>query len=180
MQYRRDYTNGATYFFTVVLFRRRHLFVDGQIIDLLRKAFKAEMTRRPFDIEAIVVMPDHIHTIWKLPDDDSDYSTRWRNIKRYFTAAVADKYNFEVSAARQHKKEQAIWQRRFWEYRIKDEEDFIRCVEYIHYNPVKHGYVINPADWKYSSIHKYISQGFVAANWGSGITVSEDNDIFRE
>ena len=125
----------------------------------MRQAFKDEMVRRPFMIDAIVILPDHIHSLWTLPKDDADYSIRWRNIKRAFTQQIAPDDRPAVFASRRHKGEQAIWQRRFWEHRIRDDEDYSHHVDYIHYNPVKHGYVKRPVDWAYSSIHRYIRQG---------------------
>ncbi|MBY0455158.1 MAG: transposase [Burkholderiaceae bacterium] len=154
MQYRRDQTQGGTYFFTVVMLRRWPWFNDARYVANLRQAFTDEIKRRPFKIDAIVVMPDHIHAIWTLPEGDSDYSTRWQHIKREFTKMVPDEERPAVRGSRADKKEQAIWQRRFWEHRIRDEVDFATHVQYIHYNPVKHGYVERPEDWPYSSIHR--------------------------
>ena len=113
MQYRRDYTQGASYFFTVVAFQRAPLFSKPDAVAILRAAFHAEMVRRPFTIDAIVIMPDHIHTIWTLPPNDADYSIRWRNIKRAFTASIPQEQRPIVFASRRQKQEQAIWQRRF-------------------------------------------------------------------
>ena len=175
MQYRRDYTQGASYFFTVVTFRRVKFLQSVEAVNFMRQAFKDEMTRRPFIIDAIVIMPDHIHSVWTLPDGDADYSMRWRNIKRAFTQHITPEQRPAVYASRQHKGEQAIWQRRFWEHRIRDEDDFARHVDYIHYNPVKHGYVKHPTDWAYSSIHRYIRQGVLPATWGSDAIVMPDS-----
>jgi len=169
MRYRRDYTSGATYFFTVVVFQRRPLFDDPARVEQLRAAFQAEMVRRPFYIDAMVVMPDHLHAIWTMPPGEAKYSIRWRNIKRSLTWNIEPENRPAVSSRRRHKKEQAIWQPRFWEHRIRDETDYARHVDYIHYNPVKHGYVRRPVDWPYSSIHRYIRQGVLSADWGCGI-----------
>lgn len=166
MQYRRDYSQGAAYFFTVVTFMRQPLFNRPQSVESLRIATRLEMERRPFVIDAIVIMPDHIHAIWTLPTDDADYSIRWRNIKRAFTAGIPEHQRPNAHGSRQRKQEQAIWQRRFWEHRIRDERDFARHVDYIHYNPVKHGFVQRPIDWPYSSIHRYVRQGVLPADWG--------------
>lgn len=124
------------------------------------------MVRRPFVVDAITIMPDHLHAIWSLPEGDADYPMRWRNIKRAFTARIPPAERPVVFASRQRKGEQAIWQRRFWEHRIRDDEDFGRHVDYIHYNPVRHGYVTCPVEWPYSSIHRYIRQFVLAPNWG--------------
>jgi len=146
MQYRRDCSLGATYFFTVVTFRRAPLFKRAEAVTALRTAICDEKLRRPFSIDAIVIMPDHIHPILTLPPDDANYSMRWRNIKRAFTATIPAAQRPAVFASRQRKKEQAIWQRRFWEHRIRDGRDFEHHVDYIHYNPVKHGYVSKAVD----------------------------------
>lgn len=174
MQYRRDLTTGATYFFTVVTCRRSRLFAQGENIEQLRAAFRDEKARRPFHIDAIVILPDHIHAIWTLPPGDADYSMRWRNIKRSFTATIPPERRPGIFASRKHKKEQAIWQRRFWEHRIRDERDFENHVNYIHFNPVKHGYVSRPVDWPHSSIHRYIRQGMLTPDWGASPIVMPD------
>jgi len=175
VKYRRDYTAGATYFFTLATQGRTPWFGSAERVANLRSAFRAERKRRPFEIDAIVILPDHLHAIWTLPAGDSDYSIRWRNIKRAFTDTVLPEQRPAVPASRAHKGEQAIWQRRFWEHRIRDETDFARHVDYIHYNPVKHGHVTRPADWPHGSIHRYIRAGILPADWGSDdITVPDD------
>lgn len=156
MQYRRDKTHSATYFFTVVRYRRMPFLKSPAAIDALREAFRNEMTRRPFSIDAIVILPDHIHTIWTLPPDDANYSMRWRNVKRAFTTIISPEQLPAIFDSRRKKHKQAIWQRRFWEHPIRDERDFNHHVDYIHYNPVKHGYCDKPLDWAHSSIHRYI------------------------
>lgn len=173
MRYRRDYTAGATYFFTVVVFRRKPLFADPVRVAQLRAAFQAEMARRPFYIDAMVVMPDHLHAIWTMPPGDSKYSIRWRNIKRSLTWAIEPENRPTASARRRHKGEQAIWQPRFWEHRLRDDTDDARHIDYIHYNPVKHGYVKRPVDWPHSSIHRYIRQGILSAQWGASIELPD-------
>ena len=169
MQYRRDYTEGATYFFTGVVFRRAPLFGDPVRIAQLRAVFQAEMARRRFYIDAIVILPDHFHAVWTLPPRDSKYSIRWRNIKSALTRKIEAGQRPAVSDRRRRKKEQAIWQPCFWEHRIRDEKDYAHHIDYIHYNPVKHGMVSSPADWPYSSIHRYIRQGILTADWGRGV-----------
>lgn len=144
MQYRRAKTPGATYFFTVVTYNRQHLFKTDEIIQLLRQAFHTVKQRYPFEIDAIVLLPDHLHCLWTLPDADADFSTRWRLIKTYFSRYRPEDYKRQCSLARLKKKEQAIWQRRFWEHQIRDERDFRRHVDYIHYNPVSHQLVNAP------------------------------------
>ncbi|WP_192499105.1 REP-associated tyrosine transposase [Skermanella pratensis] len=153
MEYRRDRTPGGTYFFTVVTYGRP-LFEDPAAVELLRGAFRIVMSHRPFQIGASVVLPDHLHMIWTLPEGDSDYSMRWNAIKGRFTALLPSHLRPDPSKARTRRDEQAVWQRRFWEHRVRDEADYERCVAYINGNPVKHGLVSAPADWPHSSIHR--------------------------
>lgn len=128
--YAKAETHGATYFFTVVTLRREPWFANDAAVGQLRKAFRAEMVRRPFVIDAIVIMPDHIHAVWSFPVGDADYPIRWRNIKRAFTECIPPDQRPAVFASRQRKGEQAIWQRRYWEHRIRDERDFAQHVDY--------------------------------------------------
>jgi putative transposase len=123
-------------------------------IDLLRQAIKTTKAAHPFTINAMVVLPDHIHALWTLPEGDSDYSVRWMLIKRHFSMALPKIEDIKITRLR--KRERGIWQRRFWEHLIRDEQDFLNHAEYIHQNPVKHGYVNNAQDWPYSSIHKHL------------------------
>ena len=159
---------GATYFFTVaILERRRHLLTYH--IDPLRHAFRTVRARRPFHIDAIVVLPDHCHCIWTLPADDEDFSSRWRLIKSAFARAIES--GEPLSERRLRKRERGIWQRRFWEHLIRDEEDFARHMDYIHYNPVKHGWVRRVADWPYSSFHHLVRSGVYSPDWGASEAV---------
>ncbi len=157
MEYRRFYKPGAWYFFTVVTEKRNPLLIDH--VDRLRDVFRLCVERYPFDIEAIVVLPDQLHTLWKLPEGDDDFSTRWIVIKRKFSSGLQ---SVEVSASKANKREKGIWQRRFWEHYIRDEEDWRRHMDYIHYNPVKHGYVSRPEDWQYGSYKQAIQKGLYA------------------
>jgi putative transposase len=167
MHYRRVYIEGGSYFFTVITERRRKIFSDDDNVKRLRAAFKTVMQKRPFMIDAAVVLPDHLHFNWTLPEHDTDYSTRWRLIKTAFTKQLPDKFTVQI-ANRKNKKQQEIWQHRGWEHCLRDEQDFQQHFDYIHYNPVKHGYVKHAADWKYSSIHRYIKSGVLNNDWGSG------------
>ncbi|MBN1888999.1 MAG: transposase, partial [Thermoflexales bacterium] len=124
--------------------------------------------------------PDHLHCIWTLPEDDSDFSIRWRLIKSAFTRKCNMPQPTVLSSSRQHKGEQAVWQRRFWEHRIRDETDFIRHVEYIHYNPVKHSLVKAPRDWEYSSFHRFVREGAYDQAWGSETGISFEAGIGSE
>jgi putative transposase len=167
MQYRRAKTKGGTYFFTVVTHNRRKFLCYPANVSLLREAFRYVMAEHPFQIDAIVLLPDHLHCIWTLPNGDNDYSTRWRLIKSCFTRHCDPVYRGAPSASRQKKQEQAVWQRRFWEHQIRDERDFTQHVEYIHYNPVKHGLAKAPRDWPYSSFHRDVRRGIYAEGWGA-------------
>jgi putative transposase len=180
MQYRRSKTKGATYFFTLVTHNRRKILCQSENIDLLRKSFRYVMQKHPFKIDAIVILPDHLHCIWTLPEGDADFSTRWRLIKSYFSRQCDMKYQGEISASRQHKQEKAVWQRRFWEHQIRDERDFISHVDYIHYNPVRHGLVDAPKDWQYSSFHRYVKEGIYNEFWGASQKIIFDDNVGME
>jgi putative transposase len=122
---------------------------------------------RPYQIETAVVLPDHLHVIWSLPENDCDYPARWRLIKSYFTRRWEGANEILVDGSRRLKGERAVWQRRYWEHLIRDELDLKRHVEYIHYNPVKHGLVKTPVEWKYSSFHRYVKKGLYCVGWGA-------------
>jgi len=165
MDYRRMFCPGGTFFFTVVTEKRRPILIEN--IGRLRAAFRHIKVRRPFDIEAAVVLPDHLHMIWALPEGDTDYSTRWSLIKRYFSAGLRAQ---ATSPSQYTRREKGIWQRRFWEHQIRDERDWRNHFDYIHFNPVKHGLVLQAGDWPYSSFQRYVRQGFYAADWGTHCT----------
>ena len=156
--YRRVRVAGGCYFFTVVTYQRRTLFDDPYNVDLLRQAFASAKEKRPFHIDAIVILPDHLHSVWRLPEGDDDFSGRWRAIKQF----VSRRLDGSVS----HRGEKRVWQRRFWEHLIHDEEDWRRHVDYIHFNPVKHGLVNAPEDWAYSSYGRAVKKGWYAPGWG--------------
>jgi putative transposase len=163
-RYTRTFLPGGTFFFTVALLeRRRQLLVER--IDLLRRCFVNARRARPFKVDAIVIMPDHLHCIWTLPHDDADFSSRWHTIKSDFSCGIEP--GERLSERRQKKGERGIWQRRFWEHTIRDERDFERHVDYIHFNPVKHGHVSRAADWPYSSFRRYVERGIYSTDWGA-------------
>jgi putative transposase len=180
MEYHRARIEGATYFFTVVTYQRRRLLCTPENVELLRQVFREIMRRHPFQIDAFVLLPDHLHCLWTLPQKDSDFSTRWRLIKSSFSRGCKEEYKVQRSTSRQKKQEQSIWQRRFWEHWIRDEEDFARHVEYIHYNPVKHGLSRAPKDWEYSSFHRYVRNGSYDLHWGAHTEVKFDPVIGKE
>jgi putative transposase len=154
-EYRRHFQTGGTYFFTLNLHNRSSNLLT-QHIDLLRQSFRHVMQAHPFEIDAIVVLPEHLHCIWILPETDANYSMRWRQIKAYFSRHLPKIET--VNASRKSKNERGIWQRRFWEHAIRDEEDYRQHVDYIHNNPIKHGYCQSPAEWPYSSFNKFTTK----------------------
>ena len=168
VQYRRSVIKGGTYFFTVTLINRQSDLLT-QYIQFLRQAVTLTQQRQPFEIVAWVVLPEHIHAVWKLPTNDSDYSNRWRAIKSHFVRllkaqGVAINMRPDGSAL--------VWQRRFWEHTVKGEDDLRHCVDYCYINPVKHGLVKSVADWPYSSFHRDVARGIYPSNWaGDGIEI---------
>ena len=169
MHYRRAHARGGTYFFTVNLAERnKALLLDH--IEILWDEFARVKNRYPLKIDGIVIMPDHIHSIWTLPENDADYSTRWRLIKSGFSRRLPKTESINV--ARQRKNERGIWQRRFWEHQIRDDNDFNRHMDYMYYNPVKHGYVTSVKEWPYSSFHRDVAAGVFSEDWGSEIDPS--------
>lgn len=169
MHYRRAFIPGGSFFFTLVTERRRTLFNDENNVEILRQAFRNVKAKRPFYIDAMVVMPDHLHCIWTLPANDADFSTRWRLIKTWFSKHCPAEMRETPDSVGQHKKQQAVWQQRFWEHALRDEKDFAQHVEYIHYNPVKHGYVDAPEQWPFSSFHRYVQAGIYPPDWGADV-----------
>jgi putative transposase len=165
--YRRWFREGGTYFFTLITYNRKKIFLSDTARSYLHKVIDEVKSLRPFEIPGIVLMPDHCHCIWKLPDDDDDFSTRWQMIKQRFTKVFMARgnHNFAVSASRIKRGEAGVWQRRFWEHLIKDQHDFARHIDYIHYNAVKHGYVRCPHQWEHSSFHRWVRQGIYKSDW---------------
>lgn len=155
--YKRAYVQGGAYFFTVVTHERRHIFKSRESIERLRDAFQFVRSKRPFTVDAIVVLPDHIHCIWTM-SEDPDFSLRWQMIKTYFSRFSAPDAGSSVR--------RRVWQPRFWEHLIRDRDDYWRHFHYIHFNPVKHGYVLKPADWPHSSFAKFVRLGWYPGNWG--------------
>jgi putative transposase len=162
MRYRRANAPGGTFFFSVNLANRSSRLLTEHI-DVLRDGVRRVRHAHPFTIVAMVVLPDHLHAIWTLPAGDGNYALRWSLIKAGFSRHLEK--TDPVSAVRRRKRERGIWQRRYWEHQLRDEADLARHVDYIHINPVKHGHAGTPVEWPYSSIHRYIRQGILPANW---------------
>ncbi len=158
---------GATYFFTVVTHGRRRILTGRMTRGMLRRAFASVRRRLPFDLLAYVLLPDHLHCIWMLPDDDDDFPTRWRQIKTVFTRAYLASGGSDSAVTRRSRTEgrRGVWQPRYWEHRISDEEDYVRHRDYIHLNPVRHGYVERPEDWPWSSFHRHVRLGTLDPQW---------------
>jgi putative transposase len=161
--YRRPKSPGATWFFTVNLAERHGNRLLVERIDLLRQVFREVKAHHPFAIDAVVVLPEHLHCLWTLPVDDADFATRWALIKAGFSRQIPAGEG--RSPSRVVRGERGIWQRRYWEHRIRDERDFERHVDYIHWNPVKHGWVKRVVDWPHSSFHRFVRQGLYPAEW---------------
>jgi putative transposase len=157
--------SGGSYFFTVVLSDRRSTLLTDHV-DLLRKVLRGVQTQQPFKLIAMVVLPDHLHCIWTLPEGDCDYPTRWKKLKADFSRGLP-KYGDQL-CIRQNKGERGIWQRRYWEHAIRNDQDWIKHMDYIHYNPVKHGYVTRVRDWPHSTFHQYVRLGIYPSDWGGG------------
>lgn len=163
-RYVRAFVPGGTFFFTVALLERRRRLLTEHVEEL-RRVFADVYRAKPFRLDAIAVMPDHLHCIWTLPPGDADFSSRWHAIKARFACGIEP--GEWRSERRRRKGERGIWQRRFWEHTIRDEQDFERHADYIHYNPVKHGHVPRAADWPYSSFCRFVERGVYPADWGA-------------
>jgi putative transposase len=161
--YRRVKIEGRMYFFTVNCVQRagNYLLIDN--IKTLRKVFHKVRDAHSFEIVAMVVLPEHFHCIWTLPEGDSDYSSRWALIKSGFSRSIPN--GEPCSNSRLLRGERGLWQRRFWEHLIRDDEDLKRHIDCIHWNPVKHGLVARVQDWPYSSFHRYTRRGFYPVDW---------------
>jgi len=182
-QYRRAIIPGATYFFTLVTYRRRPILCDPLVRSALRGAIKAVQSRHPFTLDAWVLLPDHLHCIWTLPPDDADYSRRWSIIKRKVSLVCAEHYHRSdwMTLSKIKHRESTFWQRRYWEHCITTDSDYLRHMDYIAINPVKHGLVACVKDWPYSTFHRDVAQGFYPLDWaGSENDIALDVDFLGE
>lgn len=177
--YRRNFVPGGTYFFTVVVHERRPILTTRLGRSCFRRALRKIRAKRPFQLVAIVLLPDHLHAVWKLPPGDADYSTRWAQIKESFTRSFLTAGGREGyrSRSRITKRERGVWQRRGWEHTVDDEDELKRCVDYIHWNPVKHGHVERVQDYRWSTFHRYVREGEYELDWG-GTNPCPDADDF--
>jgi len=166
--YQRSWVEGGTFFFTVVTCNRAPILTADNARPLLHSAWMEVCGRHPFTTVAVCLLPDHLHCIWSLPEGDADYARRWSEIKRIFTKGYLIQVGpgGERNESRLQRREAAIWQRRFWEHTIRDEQDLNRHLDYIHYNPLKHGLVKRVSEWPWSSFHRYVKMGFYTEGWG--------------
>ena len=173
--YRRPIASGATWFFTVVTHERRRILCDANARTALREAVKSVRDKLPFRIDAWVLLPDHLHCIWTLPEGDRDIGKRWGLIKAQVTGALSDARELgRATPARLRRHEGTFWQRRFWEHMIRDEIDFRTHLDYVHFNPVKHGYVAKAGDWPWSTLRRYMRLGTYPPGW-AGVTADSGN-----
>jgi putative transposase len=169
--YKRVRLTGVQYFFTVNLAERQDNNRLTRHIDHLRAAFRQTRNDHPFTIDAIVILPEHLHCIWTLPPGDNDYPMRWRLIKARFSMSLTT--DEAISESRKRKSERGIWQRRYWEHCIRNERDYHNHLDYIHYNPVKHGYVQAAKDWPYSSFRQWVQRGIYPENWAAAPDIQD-------
>ena len=166
--YRRSDTPGGFYFFTVVTYRRRKILTEPESRVALREVIDSVRQSSPFVIDAWVLLPEHLHCLWTLPPCDKGFAKRWRMIKAGFSKQVRELFHREewMNETKIRRRESTIWQRRYWEHQIRNEEDYRRHMDYLHYNPVKHGLVKRVIDWPYSTFHRYMQQGVYSGDWG--------------
>jgi len=172
VQYRRSRITGGTFFFTVNLRDRRRAFLVEHV-DALRRILRDVRDQLPFTIDAMVVLPDHWHSVWTLPPGDAEYTRRIRLIKARFTRHLVRN---GVKITKDQRGEYQLWQKRFWEHTIRDDRDFESHVNYVHFNPVKHGHVARPGEWPHSTFHLYVARGLLPAHW----SVASPEGVFGE
>ena len=178
-QYRRATQKGGQYFFTVVTGKRQPILTLDPVRLALRESIHEVRIHSPFIIDAWVLLPDHMHCIWTLPENDSNYAKRWSIIKRLVSKSITGIIAPPITTTSQKKrKESGLWQRRFWEHVIRDSTDFQRHLDYMHFNPVKHGLVNRVSDWPYSSFHRYVDEGIYPPDWGGSKVI--DSGEFGE
>ena len=165
--YRRYFNPGAAIFFTVITHDRRLILCTEKGRDFLRQAIQNVKKDRPFESIAFALMPEHFHCLWKLPDEDGNFSVRMACIKKMFTRLWLEngEDQCDISKARKKHREKGVWQKRFWEHTIRNEDDFINHVNYIHYNPVKHNLAKCPHAWPYSTFHQWMKDGYYKKEW---------------
>ncbi len=168
--YRRAHIPGGTFFFTIKTENNAPIFAEQHNVILLGQIIRETKERWPFEVNAMVLLPDHLHAIWSLPPGDDDYPARWGWFKKEFTKRYLSQGGNEqhTSPSRKRYRRRGVWQRRYWEHTIEDEEDFEAHFDYVHWNPVKHKYVSCPRDWPHSSFHRWVVAGVYDIHWGCG------------
>jgi putative transposase len=162
-RYQRAYVPGGTFFFTVAIADRTDDLLVREV-DRLRRTYRSVAKRYRFETLAVCILPDHLHAMWSLPEGDADFSSRWNLIKGGFSRGLTPP---STRSRRQlAKREKGVWQRRYWEHVIRDDRDYARHLDYIHFNPVKHGLVSRVCDWPHSSFHQYVARGELPQEWG--------------
>lgn len=181
-QYRRSKTKGGAFFFTVCTLGRQPLLIQAGVRTALRAAIKLVRSKYPFSIDAWVLMPDHLHCIWTLPEDGANFGLRWALIKQQVTKRCAHIFHPEggQSTSRIKRRESGLWQRRFWEHQIRDETDLLNHMNYLHWNPVKHGHVRRVSDWPYSTFHRFVAAGIYPRDWGGNGADTLENGNYGE
>jgi putative transposase len=177
-KYRRNFVPGGTYFFTCVTYERQRILTSELGRRCLREAIHKVRSDHPFHVFAIVLLPDHLHTVWTLPPGDSDYPLRWMRIKEEFTKRWLQSNGTELSQSESRRKHRyrGVWQKRYWEHTVQDQADLKRCVDYSHWNPRKHNLVRRVCDWEYSSFHRFVKVGEYDIHWGDIDPVASWND----
>ncbi len=184
-EYRRSKVQGGTYFFTVNTYCRQALLTQAEVRNALRLGINLARTKHPFIIDAWVLLPDHLHCIWTLPEDDANFGIRWSLIKRTVSKQCEHlvQLTSPKSESRIKRNESRFWQRRFWEHQIRDELDYQRHADYLHFNPVKHKHVSRVADWPYSTFHKYVERGIYPSHWAGTSefeAMGEEKEVYGE
>ena len=175
--YRRADARGGTYFFTVVTYRRQKILCDENVRLALRNGIRNVQQKHPFTINAWVLLPDHLHCIWTLPPGDANFGIRWAMIKRFVTKQCASALQRDdwMNASKRKRNESTLWQRRFWEHQIRDDRDYENHMDYLYFNPVKHGLVQCVKDWPYSTFHRDVVAGVYDENWATeGVGMIDD------
>lgn len=177
--YLRAKIKGGSYFFTVVTYRRQEFLCDDSVRSALHDAIQETRTVYPFSIDGWVLLPDHLHCIWTLPADDGDFGKRWAMIKGFVTKRCSPLLYHDawMTDSKRRRNESTVWQRRFWEHMIRDERDYMRHMDYLHYNPVKHGLVKCVKNWPFSTFHRYVKCGAYPENWGGTDTGTRDDNF---
>ena len=177
-EYRRAKEAGGTYFFTVVTYNRQKILCEENVRNVLREGINRVRQTHPFEIDAWVLLPDHLHCIWTLPLGDAEYSLRWAKIKRFVTQKCGPTLHRDawVNDSMKRRNESTIWQRRFWEHQIRDAHDMEKHMDYIHFNPIKHNLVSRVGDWPWSTFHRYVQKGMYSEMWGNDYSVNMTDD----